>query len=175
MNNIKNSIDPEILKIEKEIVEYLVKSPLFMGEDLILSTIRAYFITRKELTQKEIQHLTNYSAGTVSQALKALINRGYLEKTRPSSTTKIIYRMDSIELSFLNSFLEGFGEIESWKKVIQELKSEMENNKEKLHELNGYEAISDIMNLFFNSVASIGFIIEMISQEKNKLEKEFGK
>ena len=42
-------LDQEIQSIEEELIEYLVESPLFMGEDIILRNIRAYFRVLKAL------------------------------------------------------------------------------------------------------------------------------
>ena len=165
-------LDPVIKSIEDEIIEYLVESPIFIGEDIKLRKIRAYFITRKDLTQTEIQQLTHYSAGTVSQALKEIVNRGYLEKIQRSSTSKIIYNMDSIELSFLTSFLEGLNEMEGWKEGIQEIKLDLEKNKEEFQDLNGYDALNEIITLFFNSFIIIKPIIDMLKSERDTLENK---
>ena len=45
---------PSVGRIEENIITLMSKTPLFSTRDVITSTILAYFITRKDLTQKEL-------------------------------------------------------------------------------------------------------------------------
>jgi DNA-binding transcriptional regulator GbsR (MarR family) len=81
--------DSEIKKIEDEFIDFIVSSPLFIGEKLIFSTIKAYFMTRENLTQEELKELSGFSSGAISQELKKLLKRGLIEISNISNTGKM--------------------------------------------------------------------------------------
>ena len=105
------SLDPDLQKIEDEVIEFLMTSPLFMGEKPIFLTIKSYFITRESLTQKELKKLTGYSSGAISQELNRLVEKGMIEVSKISSSGEKTYQMKSIVISFLNYYLNYFKEI----------------------------------------------------------------
>ena len=94
----------DLLKIEKEIIEFLSSSPLLFTKDPFVNQIRALFFTRKDLTQKQLQKLTQLSSGKISQVLKTLRRWRIIEKTSVSSTGEYTYSMPSVERSCRNYF-----------------------------------------------------------------------
>ena len=74
--NLRNSIDdePEMMfnnmeHAEQEIIDFILNSVLFVIEEMKYQPIIAYLITRKELTQTELQNLTGLSSGLISEGL----------------------------------------------------------------------------------------------------------
>ena len=49
------SFGPNINRIEDELIQFMSSSPIFFTKDHFINIIRAYFITRKSLKQREIQ------------------------------------------------------------------------------------------------------------------------
>ena len=70
---VEKKFDPEIKKIENEIIKTLLNYTIFSVRGEITSTILFYFITRKNLTQFELQNLTGFSAGKISQELNEFL------------------------------------------------------------------------------------------------------
>ena len=98
-------------EIEWEIVDFLVQSPLFVGQSEYMPVIKSYFITRRDLTQKDIKELTGYSTGVISQALNELVKMGFVEKynelTKAGIKGDILF--DSL-LEFASNRSSGFRE-----------------------------------------------------------------
>ncbi len=66
---------PECEAIEKLVIEKLVESEtLLIKKKPSHSKILAYFFTRRVLTQKQLQNLTGFSAGVISESLKYFLN-----------------------------------------------------------------------------------------------------
>jgi len=147
-----------------------VNSPLFVGQSEYMPTIKSYFITRRDLTQKGIKELTGYSTGVISQALNELLEMGFIEKSHVSKMGKITYSMRSVVLSFINFYLDGFKEYDGWKEEIEEMMAGLENNKERLRGLRGFDVIYKYVSLFLSSFAIIQPIMEIIKDQKAKFE-----
>ena len=141
-----------ILKIEREMVEFLSTSPLLYTKDPFLNQIRAYFYTRKDLTQRELQKLTQLSTGKISQVLKTLRKWGLIEKTSVSSTGEYTYSMNSIERATKNYFNKIIDEMTQNKKPLEEVKEVLENEGKRLKNLRGYDKLSYLVPLFLQAI-----------------------
>lgn len=141
-----------LLKIEGEIVEFLSNSPLLYTKDPFLNQIRALFYTRKDLTQKELQKLTQLSTGKISQVLKTLRKWGLIEKTSISSTGEYTYSMNSIESANRKYFNKIIDEMTQNKKPLEEIKKSLESDREKLKNLKGYDKLSYLVPLFVKAI-----------------------
>ena len=169
---IKELFSPEIKEIENEIVQFLSTSPIFIGQNPLLKKIKAYFATRRDLTQSQLQELTGYSSGAISQALKELINTGYIQKSRTSSTGEITYSMESIILAYLTAHVDAIKVSMKLGEDIKKIKSDLDNNKQELEELIGYNVLCKWVNIFLDIIADPKQK-ELVSQmEKQKLALE---
>jgi predicted transcriptional regulator len=158
--------DPEIKNFEKQIIEFLTTTPIFLGQKSKTLTIKAYFITRKILSQKKLKELTGFSSGTISQELKGLINKGIIEKTKISSTGEITYVMKSVEKAILNSDIDKVREeINLMEEDLHVFKSELENDKEELKSVKGFNKIYQLIDLFVYSVSFYKFIEKLFEDE----------
>ena len=164
--------DEKIEKIENDIVEFLVHSPLFVGQSEYMPTIKAYFITRRVLTQKQIKALTGYSTGVISQALNELIEIGFIEKAQVSKMGKITYSMNSIVVGFLNFFLDGFKHYDGWKEEISDILTGLEKGKESLKDMRGYGAIYKYATMFSRTFEIIQPIVDMMKNQKTEIEHQ---
>jgi len=162
--------DEEMIKIEDEIIQFLIDFPLFIGQKSIFLTIQAYFITRGNLTQSELKELTGLSSGAISQELRKLIDFGLIEITKTTSTGKKIYSMKSVTSALLTMYVESLKDASKWEKELQEIKLKLEENKEELKLLNGYDIIYRWVNLFLQAMPLTKLIINLMEEEKAALE-----
>ena len=151
---INELFDIEIKEIEDEIVKFLSTSPLFVGQNLLLKKVRAYFATRRNLTQSQLQELTGYSSGAISQALKELVNTGYILKSRTSSTGEITYSMESVILAYLTAHVDAIKISLKMGDELEKIKSDLENNKKELENLNGYDVLYKWIDVFLDIIAN---------------------
>ncbi|MFX0005196.1 MAG: hypothetical protein ACFFA7_00290 [Promethearchaeota archaeon] len=143
---------PTLLKIEEDIIRFLSNSPLFFTKDQFINQIRAYFITRKNLTQKKLQKITKLSLGKISQVLKTLIRWRLIEKTDVSSTGEYTYSMESIDKALVNYFTVLTKQMEKFIKPLEELKNKLDNGGEKIKNLRGYDKINKLLPLFLDAI-----------------------
>jgi len=163
--------DSDIKGIEDGIVQFLVNSPLFLGQNSIFSTIKAYFITRKTLTQTMLKELTGFSAGIISQELKKLINMHIIQKIGKGDSGQILYSMESVELAFIAAFLHLYDDVLEWEDVFQKIKLEMDAEKDVLEQLNGYKTIYRWIDMILNSIVIYQQLLQLFKEEKAALEK----
>lgn len=161
-------IDKELTKFEKELIEFMVRSPLFFDQNQIFSMIKSYFITRKYLDQASIRKITGLSAGKVSQELQNLIEMGLIEENKLDNSRKIIYSMKSIQKSFITSALDAIKEITKWQSDLIKIKEELERDKENLQKLRGYNDIYKIVNLFSVSLPLNVKMLEKLQEYHEK-------
>lgn len=143
---------PTLIKIEEKIIQFLSNSPLFFTKDQFVNQIRSYFITRKNLTQKKIQKITNLSPGKISQVLKTLMKWGLIEKSDVSSTGEYTYSMESIDKALTNYFNTLTEEMEKKISPLEELKNKLDNGGEEIKNLRGYNRINYLIPLFLNAI-----------------------
>ena len=159
---------PEIKEIENEIVQFLSTSPIFIGQNPLLKKIKAYFATRRDLTQSQLQELTGYSSGAISQALKELVKAGYILKSRTSSTGEITYSMKSIILAYLTAHVDAIKVSMRMGEDIEIIKVDLEDNKSELEDLNGYDILCKWVDNFLEIIAD-PTQKELVSQMEKKM------
>jgi DNA-binding transcriptional regulator GbsR (MarR family) len=163
------SFDPEIRAIEKEVVEFFAtKASEFTGRHPITSKVMTYFYVRKELTQHDLQTLTGFSAGTVSKAVRKLLQMNVITKETIKGTHKHIYKMEKLPFVSPRYFLmtESFmgdmiGELEEMKKTLDEERQEMKKF-EAYHKI--YETVTQLLRL----LPTIHIFLETIEEELKK-------
>ncbi|MFW9991057.1 MAG: MarR family transcriptional regulator [Candidatus Odinarchaeota archaeon] len=148
--------------VEKEIISLYASSTNIdirhsFSEPMKL--IFGYLITRKTLTQKELQHLTKLSAGTISQNLNKLIQ--YELITRNGKTPRGHHRYQLLSIS--DSILRGFDhdiekiisreqEFKEYKEEITDVKTNITQNKENNAVIKRYDIlltfIDSLLNMF---------------------------
>lgn len=168
MNKIEQ-FDPEIKKIEEDVIQFLVNLPLFMGEKPIYSIIKAYFITREELTQSALKELTGFSSGAISQELNKLIKKDLIKITKTSSKGRKVYSMKSVVSAFITLYTNTFKDIPKWEKELQGIKSELEKHREELKDLNGYNSIYKWVNIFLRTMPLTQLVTNLLKEEKAAL------
>jgi len=139
--------DPEIVQIEKEIMNFLIKSRLLVKLKPIFIKILSLFITRKSLTQKDLKKLTDLSAGTISQEINKMLENEIIEVTKTSESGLITYSMTSVAISFMNFNKIIINNILKWHDELNRVKSELEKNEKEFQNIRGYKGIYDFVNI----------------------------
>ncbi|MHA1717908.1 MAG: hypothetical protein ACTSWX_10170 [Promethearchaeota archaeon] len=137
--------DGSLEKLEKRIIKYLVNSPLHVFQKKSYCQIMGYFITRKNLTQKELKELTNLSTGHISQGLKHLVENGIIEAQKIKGIREGLYSMNTITESLLSRYVKALNLGLEWREKLIEMNSELEERKEELQHLNGYYQIKEFI------------------------------
>lgn len=168
--NIEEIFDPEIKKIENKIIKKLLNYTIFSVRGEITSKILFYFITRKDLTQSELQDLTGFSAGKISQELNNFLEFNLIKISKKSKPW--IYSMESVVLETFSRAISLLKTNIKWEAKFLEMKKDLEDNKEKLQKLNGYYKVKDFIEVNLMRFTGYKVIIKLWEELKNKYEKE---
>jgi len=166
----KEKFSPEIEKIESEIFKILLKFPIYSIRGEITSKILFYFITRKDLTQSELQSLTGFSAGKISQELNNFLEYNLIKISRRSKPW--IYSMESIVVESFSRAITLLKTNIKWEAKFLELKEELEVNRVELQKLNGYDEVKDFLEVNLMRFSGYKIVIKLWEDLKKKYEKE---
>lgn len=150
MSEIK--FDQEVYIIEDEIVNQMTALPMFFGRDPVFIRLLTLFMTRKFLTQKTLQRITGLSAGKISEELNLLLEMDLIEKADISKKGKIIYSAESAGLILYKFSKTIINRMIKWKQDLEELKIELEKNKNLLENEKGYNRILELNNFFLDII-----------------------
>lgn len=139
--------DDPIIAIEKEVIDFLLEGIIRedrKSEQLIL----VYFITRGKLTQKEIQTLTQLSAGTVSQILNQMIEDKAIVQLHINKaiSNEYFYTMESISHMMFSRNINLLSQLLEWKPQFLRMKSRLNAQNNRLLLEPGYFAIYSIID-----------------------------
>ncbi len=132
-----------VREIEEEVVQLLEENPLFMIEEVKYRPIFSYLMTRKRLTQSQLQELTGLSAGTVSEGVNYLMEKGFIELEKVPGIRKRFYLMRSIAYSNYLKHYQRFSAIKELKTNLERIYQEMKKEEAELKTLKGFEMIRD--------------------------------
>ena len=134
----KNHIfEGRIKEFEQVLVDFILDSGKAKSADLKIQLILAYLAIHKELTQKQLKDLTNFSISTISKKLRNLTDLGIIEKR------KIQYRNEN--LYFLKPEIYQRVADSSWdefEKIAQFLNEKLDELK-KFKNQRGYDLLSE--------------------------------
>jgi len=164
-NNVISVFDPEIREIEEEIVDFISKKGSeFTGKHPHVSTVMIYFYIRKRLTQRDLQALTGLSAGSVSKAVRQLVDMNMITKDIIAGTHTHIYSMEKIPFISPRFFLATGRYIGNIEEELKEMKKTLDENKGKMKKLEGYDRI-------YNTITRILGLIPLTEVFMKTLEK----
>ena len=144
--------DLNVRKIEKEIVDYLIKSPLYSTRNEITSRILIYIILRKEISQNLLKNLTGYSSGKISQELNNLVDSGMIIRKKIPSIRKKVYTFESVEQISNTRVKNIITVMLKWEGELEKMKNEMETKRSKLETMNGYNNIMNVINFYIPAI-----------------------
>ena len=165
---IEEKFDPEIKRIENEIIETLLKFTIFSVRSEITSKILFYFITRKDLTQSELQYLTSFSAGKISQELNNFLEFNLINISKKSKPW--VYTMESVVAETFSRAINLLRANLKWEPKFLEIKRELEDSREELQKLKGYDEVTDFVELNLMRFSGYKGIIKLWEDLKKKYE-----
>lgn len=161
-----HGFDPEIRQIEQEIVEFFAeKDPEYTGRHPIIATIMAYFYTRRNLTQRDLQNLTGFSAGTISKSVRHLVDMNLITKEIIPGTHTHIYKMEKFPFSSPRVFLRTGKLIEELEKDLKEMKGTLDAHAREMKRLNGYQRIYTIITQLLGLISGVPMFMALIEEE----------
>jgi DNA-binding transcriptional regulator GbsR (MarR family) len=161
--------DPEIRVIEKELVEFFAaKASEFTGRHPITSKVMTYFYVRKELTQNDLQVLTGFSAGTISKAVRKLLQMNIITKEVIPGTHKHIYRMEKLPFVSPRYFLMTESFMDDIIRELENMKKTLDENKEEMKKLESYHKSYETVTQLLRLLPTIHVFLETIEEELKK-------
>ncbi len=148
----KDPYDRNVRKIEKEIVDYLIGSPLYSTRNEITSRILLYIIFRKEITQNILKNLTGYSSGKISQELNNLVDSGMIIRKKIPGIRKKVYTFESVEQISTARVKNIIIALLKWEGELEKMKNEMETNRSKLETMNGFSNILNVIDFYLPAI-----------------------
>jgi DNA-binding transcriptional regulator GbsR (MarR family) len=158
--------DPEIRAIEKEIVKFFAtKGSEFTGRHPITSKVMIYFYIRKTLTQHDLQILTGFSAGTISKAVRQLLNMNIITKETIPGTHKHIYKMEKLPFISPRYFLMTENVMDNRIRELEEMKKTLDDNREEMKMFEAYHKSYEIVTQLLRLLPTISSFLENIEEE----------
>jgi len=152
MDDEKDSYNNRVRKIEKEIVEYLINSPIYSTRNEITSKILIYIILRKEITQNLLKNLTGYSSGKISQELNNLVDSGMIIRKKILGVRKKLYTFESVEQISTARIKNTIAAMVKWQDELDKMKIEMITKRSKLGNMNGYDNIMKVIDFYLPAI-----------------------
>lgn len=160
MEDEKDSYQQNIRKIEKEIVEYLINSPIYSTRNEITSKILIYIILRREISQNLLKNLTGYSSGKISQELNNLVKSGMIIRKKLPGVRKKLYTFESVEQISTTRIKNIIAVMIKWQNKLDKMKTEMIAKQNKLGTMNGYDNILKVIDFYLPAIKVYGKFAE---------------
>ncbi|TXT58201.1 MAG: hypothetical protein BAJALOKI2v1_420023 [Promethearchaeota archaeon] len=164
--------DPEIRKIEEDVVDFLIDSQILFGEKHSSALILSRFITRKDLTQAKLRELTEMSPGTISQELNSLVERGMITEKARSPRGEITYTMDSIINCLTTSFYHSIKDYLKYEKEFKQMRKDLEDYREEFKDQDAYEQIYNLIMIYLRFFPITEKVLEMLNKKQQELENK---
>ncbi|MFX1363365.1 MAG: hypothetical protein ACFFCE_10125 [Promethearchaeota archaeon] len=162
MDILEMEFDSEVYLIEDDIINELVGSPMFSTRDPMFIKILGYFMTRKYLTQETLKAATGLSVGKISEEVNNLLENELVHKAHTSEKGKITYCADSLILiRFVRHIIF---KMTKWVKSLEKKKLDLEENKSKLENVNGYTQLYKIYNYVLGAISEYSKFIKRIEE-----------
>jgi len=171
-SKLEKTFAPEVYVIEDEIISYLINNPLFEGRDQFFLKVFGLFITRQYVTQNTIKRVTGFSIGKVSEEVNNLLEMGLIKIADTSKYGKITYEASSAGLMLLNYAKTILERLASWQNKLVKMKKELDDNKEKLQNLYGYNTIYEKVLLYIKIISKYSTLLDEIENAIGELKKK---
>jgi DNA-binding transcriptional regulator GbsR (MarR family) len=171
-DNLK-AFDPEIRQIEKEIVTFFKeKGAEFGAKDPMFMTVLAYFYVRERLTQRDLQDLSGFSAGTVSKVLRQLVEINVITKGIIPGTHKHLYTMDQPTAVFSQFFLPARKILSKCEDELRQTKAHLIAHASEMRRTKGFSGMLAAVTLLQRLVSLSSTLIAEMKKEAQKRVKK---
>jgi DNA-binding transcriptional regulator GbsR (MarR family) len=159
--------------IEQKLINLILNNELFIIEEIRYQPIMAYLITRKSLTQLELNKLTSLSAGLISEGLNYLKEQGYIEIQKISGIRQKRYVLESIGYFNFLKFYKRFKNIANNRFRLAQVFDELKNRKHELGHMNGYIVIKNRVKEILEQFKVVDFGIQIFEKALVNFKKGY--
>ncbi|NIO36865.1 hypothetical protein GTO27_04080 [Candidatus Bathyarchaeota archaeon] len=168
-----HGFDPEILQIEQNIVEFFAeKSPQFTGRHPIVAEVLTFFDIRRSLTQRDLQSLTGFSAGTISKTVRQLVDMNVITRETIPGTHRHIYRMEKLPFTSARYFLRTEKLLTEMEEELKEMKDTLDTYAEEMKDLRGYQKTYTTVTQLLELISTAPMLMALIDKEIGKFIDE---
>jgi DNA-binding transcriptional regulator GbsR (MarR family) len=161
--------EPEIRRIEQEIIRFFAeKTPEYTGRHPIISAVMAYFYIHRNLTQRDLQKLTGFSAGAISKAVRQLVDMNVITREMIPGTHTHIYKMETLPFRSPSYFLQTEKTLEKLHKELKEMKDILDAHGDEMRDLEGYQRVYVIITQLLELISSVPRFMALIEEELDK-------
>ena len=172
-NMVENQMKYDSIEhLEQELIVFISEFPLFVFEEMKYQQIIAFLITREKLTQTELQELTGLSSGLISEGLNYLANKEYITIEKIKGIRQRKYALPSIGYFNMLKFYNRFQGIAKQKQKLHDIYEEMNERKEELQNLEGYDLIKKRTLEFLKSLDIVEKAVLLFKDAKNDFKKK---
>nr|MDO8133548.1 helix-turn-helix domain-containing protein [Candidatus Njordarchaeum guaymaensis] len=157
-------IDADLGELEHRVLDRLVGTSIGLGRDPILASIMAHLYLRRELTQKDLQDLTRYSAGAISEALKLYVEEGIVEERKPQGRGSLTYKVENMRQFTARLLLASVDLTLSYEDECRKVQRGLEEMPESARSERLYVGLHEFVSLFFKFLPIYKSIREIINQ-----------
>ena len=169
---LKKEIDElhaELDKLESIIIRHFSDPSSRFGRKEKVSAVLAQFYLRPELTHKELQDLTGYSAGAISQALQYLMDKKAITEYKPMGRGPHIYKIKNMA-QFLAGTFTSIAELYlANKKVFEEIKEGLNEFPKEFQDILLYKGVKEYSDLFLEILPVYEIFSRVTSDEIAKI------
>nr|MDO8133549.1 hypothetical protein [Candidatus Njordarchaeum guaymaensis] len=138
----------KLKEYEKKVISLLVRSGQMKTTSARFATVYAYFLTRRQLTQTQLQELTSFSSGTTSQIVNQLLSFGVLLRNNIPGSHEKQYELVGMGSVLVGSVLRKLqANVNEYRNLVATATAELETIKAKIaafHEKSGDDSISQL-------------------------------
>jgi DNA-binding transcriptional regulator GbsR (MarR family) len=165
---------PEVRQIEQKIIDFLAERTVeYDRRDPIVARVMAYFYIRRNLTQRDLQNLTGFSAGIVSKSVRQLVDMNFITKGIIPGTHMHIYKMEQLPFRSPRFFLKTEDFLEKLQEELKEMKHTLDTDAEEMQDLKEYQNVYTIITQLLELMSSVPMFIALIEEELQKsIEKD---
>ncbi len=161
---MSNNFNQKFRNIEKKVLDYALEIGQRRSSEKI-TMINFYLFMYESLTQKELKNLTNFSMGTISTHLNAMISLGLIEKKLISGTHKYTYSFILKPKTFASSGIDiALNAKSEAEQFFQGIKARLEDLKDK----KGAEFLMNRIEEFIDYLTMMLEIFSPFLKLKNK-------
>ena len=167
---------------EDKIIKFYMKSGKAKNVSDKFSMIYAYFYTRRQLTQKQLQELTSLSAGSISETVNQLLLMNMIEAHKQPGTKEKIYEIKGFGPEFVESaskMIEDY--VKKYKKLIKKVQRRVIKINEKVSSLQDkmdfddyyqLNAINQRILMFQAFIANFTLVYTTLKNAAYRIEEE---
>jgi len=170
-SKVKAVKNQKVTAIEQELINLILNNELFVIEEIKYHPIIAYLITRKSLTQVDLQKLTGLSVGLISEGLNYLLEQRYIEIQKLPGIRQKRYVLESIGYFNFFKFFQRFKNIAHNRYRLTQILDELKKRKDELGEMNGYNVIKTRVEEFLEQFKVVDFGIDIFQKALGDFKK----